>query len=150
MVKNRTLVPVIRSPPYSGIRSVIPSQVAESPRYNGQARPSIEGFDCILYNRLFIIGITYSNATVDIVCKRTTANRAYTHSLNLFTELENRLKIMRDSCNHLFSHLIHSNAFESNTSANASITWQSNASASANAACNSTGDQFVMRVIIHD
>ena len=39
MVKNRTLVPVIRSPPYSGIRSVIPSQVAESPRYNGQSRP---------------------------------------------------------------------------------------------------------------
>ena len=32
---------------------------------------------------------------------------------------------------HLFSHLIHSNAFESNTSANASITWQSNASANA-------------------
>ena len=39
IVKYRTLVPVIRSPPYSGIRSVIPSQVAESPRYNGQSRP---------------------------------------------------------------------------------------------------------------
>ena len=38
IVKNRTLVPVIRSPPYSGIRSVIPSQVAESHRYNGQSR----------------------------------------------------------------------------------------------------------------
>ena len=40
IVKNMTLVPVIRSPPYSGIRSVIPSQVAELPRYNGQSRPS--------------------------------------------------------------------------------------------------------------
>ena len=39
-VKNRTLVPVIRSPPYSGIRSVIPSQVAQSPLYNGQSWPS--------------------------------------------------------------------------------------------------------------
>ena len=44
MVKNRTLVPVIRSPPYSGIRSVIPSQVAESPRYNGQSRPSCDNW----------------------------------------------------------------------------------------------------------
>ena len=44
MVKNRTLVPVIRSPPYSGIRSVIPSQVAESPRYNGQSRPSSDNW----------------------------------------------------------------------------------------------------------
>ena len=50
---------------------------------------------------LFIIGITYSNAMVDIVCKRTTANRAFTQSQfeNMFTELENRLKIMRDNCN---------------------------------------------------
>ena len=44
MVKNRTLVPVIRSPPYSGIRSVIPSQVAESPRYNGHSRPSSDNW----------------------------------------------------------------------------------------------------------
>ena len=36
---DRTLVPVIWSPPYSGIRSVIPSQVAESPRYNSQSWP---------------------------------------------------------------------------------------------------------------
>ena len=44
IVKYRTLVPVIRSPPYSGIRSVIPSQVAESPRYNGQSRPSSDNW----------------------------------------------------------------------------------------------------------
>ena len=44
MVKNRTLVPVIRSPPYSGIRSLITSQVAESPRYNGQSRPSSDNW----------------------------------------------------------------------------------------------------------
>ena len=44
MVKNRTLVPVIRSPPYSGIRSVVPSQVAESPQYNGQSRPSSDNW----------------------------------------------------------------------------------------------------------
>ena len=44
IVKYRTLVPVIRSPPYSGIRSVIPSQVAESPQYNGQSRPSSDNW----------------------------------------------------------------------------------------------------------
>ena len=43
-VNYRTSVPVIRSPPYSGIRSVIPSQVAESPRYNGQSRPSSDNW----------------------------------------------------------------------------------------------------------